>query len=165
MMECYSAVQKKKKKECDLSICDNTNGSGGCYAKWNNSDRERQIPYDFTCMWDLKNKADEHANEQTWNRLKYREPTAGCQRSGEWGTGDTGKGDWEVQTLSYRINETKRWKTQHRQYSQWCANDGGVDYRCWLYLPWWAWWVLYRIVHLKPGHYIKTDSDLFRMLN
>ena len=29
------------------------------YAKQNKSFRERQISYDFTPMWNLKNKADE----------------------------------------------------------------------------------------------------------
>lgn len=28
----------------------------GYYAKWNKSYRERQIPYDFTYMWNLKNR-------------------------------------------------------------------------------------------------------------
>ena len=32
------------------------NGPWGYYAKWNKSDRERQILYDFTYMWNLKNK-------------------------------------------------------------------------------------------------------------
>ena len=30
------------------------------YAKQNKSIRERRIPYDFTCMWNLRNKTDEH---------------------------------------------------------------------------------------------------------
>ena len=30
------------------------------YAKRNKSIRERQVPYDFTHMWDLRNKTDEH---------------------------------------------------------------------------------------------------------
>ena len=30
------------------------NGLGGHYAKWNKSDRERQILYDLTYMWNLK---------------------------------------------------------------------------------------------------------------
>ena len=30
------------------------------YAKQNKSVRERQISHDFTQMWDLRNKADEH---------------------------------------------------------------------------------------------------------
>lgn len=33
-------------------------GSRWYYAKWNNSDRERQIPHDFTYMWNLKNKTE-----------------------------------------------------------------------------------------------------------
>ena len=32
---------------------------GGCYAKWNGSDRERQMPYDFTYMWNLKKERSE----------------------------------------------------------------------------------------------------------
>ena len=31
-----------------------TDGPGGYYAKCNISDGERQIPYDFTYMWNLK---------------------------------------------------------------------------------------------------------------
>ena len=30
------------------------------YAKQNKSIRERQIPYDFTHLWNLRNKTDEH---------------------------------------------------------------------------------------------------------
>ena len=30
------------------------------YAKQNKSIRERQIPYDITHMWNLRNKTDEH---------------------------------------------------------------------------------------------------------
>ena len=30
------------------------------YAKQNKLIRERQIPYDFTHMWNLRNKTDEH---------------------------------------------------------------------------------------------------------
>ena len=38
--------------------------------------RERQIPYDFTYIWNLKNKI----NKQNRNRLKNREQADGCQR-------------------------------------------------------------------------------------
>ena len=41
-------------KEWNLAICDNTDGPRGCYAKWNKSDRERQIQYHFSYMWNLK---------------------------------------------------------------------------------------------------------------
>ena len=34
-------------------------GARGYYATCNKSDRERQIPYDLICMWNLKNKTNE----------------------------------------------------------------------------------------------------------
>ena len=40
-------------------------GARGYYAKWNKSDRERQISNDFTSMWSSKNKI----NEQNRNKL------------------------------------------------------------------------------------------------
>ena len=35
-------------------------GAREYYAKQNKSIRERQIPYDFTHVWILRNKTDEH---------------------------------------------------------------------------------------------------------
>ena len=32
--------------------------SGGCYAKWNKSDREMQLLYNLTYIWNLKNKQE-----------------------------------------------------------------------------------------------------------
>ena len=46
-------------KEWNITICNNMDGPGGCYAKWNGSDRERQMPYDFTYMWSLKKERSE----------------------------------------------------------------------------------------------------------
>ena len=34
-------------------------GLGGHYAKWNKSERERQILYDITYMWNLKYDTNE----------------------------------------------------------------------------------------------------------
>ena len=51
------------------------------------SDTERQIPYDFTYMWSLKNK-----NKQNRNRLIDAENNFGCQRGrGLGGRVKTGK--------------------------------------------------------------------------
>lgn len=44
------------KKEWNSSIFSNINGLGGHYANWHKSDRGKQILYDMTCMWNLKNK-------------------------------------------------------------------------------------------------------------
>ena len=49
-MKYYSAI-----KRGDFAICNNTDGLGEYYAKWNKSDRERQILYDITYLWNLKN--------------------------------------------------------------------------------------------------------------
>ena len=47
------------KREWNFAICKNMDGLGGYYAKWNKSHRERQILYDITYMWNLKNKTNE----------------------------------------------------------------------------------------------------------
>ena len=36
------------------------------YVTWNNSDRENQIPYDFTYMWNINNTINEHKTEKDW---------------------------------------------------------------------------------------------------
>ena len=78
----YSGILHSDKKEWNLAICDHMDGSRGYYAKWNKSGRERQIPYDFTYMWNLKNKI----NEQTKQKQTHtsREQTVGCQIVGGW---------------------------------------------------------------------------------
>ena len=50
----YNGILLSHKKEWNLAISGNMDGSTGYYAKWNKSDRERQIPYDITYMWNLK---------------------------------------------------------------------------------------------------------------
>ena len=59
-MECYSAI----KKEWNLAIYDNMDRPTGYYAKWNNSDKERQIPYDFTYIWNLINKTNKQTKQK-----------------------------------------------------------------------------------------------------
>ena len=48
---------------------------------------------------------------------RYREQTGGCQR-GEGVCGGIGEGDWEIQTFSYKINESQVWNVQHEEYGQ-----------------------------------------------
>ena len=52
------------KKEWNLAIYNNMYRPTGYYAKWNKSDRERQILYDFTYMSNLKNKRNEQAKQR-----------------------------------------------------------------------------------------------------
>ena len=44
------------KKEGNLTLCNSLGGPGEYYAKWNKWVKERQVPYDFTYMWNLMNK-------------------------------------------------------------------------------------------------------------
>ena len=60
------------KKERDLAICNNMDGPRGYYAKWNKSDEERQIPHDFTYMWNLQNK------QKAQKTHKYRDQMDSC---------------------------------------------------------------------------------------
>ena len=46
----HNGIVLRHKKEWDFAICNNMDGLGGHYAKWNKSDRERQILYDITYM-------------------------------------------------------------------------------------------------------------------
>ena len=58
-------------------------------AKWNKSDRKRQIPYDFTYMWNLKykiNKWDGNRLIDTENKLMV------ARREGVGGMGEKGAG-------------------------------------------------------------------------
>ena len=52
-------------------------GPRGYYAKENKSERERQIPHDFTYMWNLKNNMKDQTKQKQTHR--YREQTDGCQ--------------------------------------------------------------------------------------
>ena len=90
-LEYYSTI----KKEWNLAICNNMDGPRG-YSHWNV--RERQILYDITYMWNLKNKTNEHNR----NSHRYREQTDGCQR---------GWGEWRRE-----VREIKRYKLKVKKY-------------------------------------------------
>ena len=50
----HSRILLSHKKEWNNAICSNMDGHRDYYTKWSKSDRERQIPYDITYMWNLK---------------------------------------------------------------------------------------------------------------
>ena len=59
-MEYHSAI-----KRINLAICNNRNGPKRYYAKRSKSERQRQMLYDFTYFWNLKNKIDEQSKQKT----------------------------------------------------------------------------------------------------
>ena len=85
----YSAIKK-----WNLAICNNMDGPRGYYAKWNTSDRERQILYDFTYMWNLK-KQNKWAN-MTKQKQSYR----------HWGSWQTGGQWWKERNRWRRFRGT-----------------------------------------------------------
>ena len=54
-VEYYSAI----KKEPNNAICCNMDATRDYHTKWSKSERERQIPYDITYMWNLKYNTNE----------------------------------------------------------------------------------------------------------
>ena len=79
------------KKEWKLAICHSMEGPWGYFAKWNKADREKQILYDFSYMWNLKNK---------WTNItklkqsyRHREQASGCQSRGGGQRRDRVEGD------------------------------------------------------------------------
>ena len=60
----YDGILLGHKKEWNNVICSNMDGPRDYHTKWSKSDRERQIPYDITYMWNLSIKYD--TNELTY---------------------------------------------------------------------------------------------------
>ena len=54
------AINRKE----NLTICDNMDGPRGYYAQWSMSGREKQMPYYFTYMWNLKNEINGQTKEK-----------------------------------------------------------------------------------------------------
>ena len=55
----YNGILLSHKKEWNFTIHNSMDGPREYYVKWNKSDRERLIPYDFTYMWNLKSKIND----------------------------------------------------------------------------------------------------------
>ena len=49
-IEYHAAIKNE-----NIAICNNMDELGSYYAKWNKSDRDRQILFDITYVWNTKN--------------------------------------------------------------------------------------------------------------
>ena len=85
----YTGINHKK--EWNLTIGDSMDGCRSYQAKWNKSDRERQMPYDLTYLCNLKRKTKEQTK---WNSLIQTENRLIVAK---------GEEDWEV--------KWKRWSS------------------------------------------------------
>ena len=68
----YNGILLSHQKERNPAVCNNTDGSRRNNAKSNESVRERQIPYDFTHIWNLRNKANEQRRKKKRQTKKGR---------------------------------------------------------------------------------------------
>ena len=59
VVDIYNGILLSHKKEWNNAICSNKDGPRDYHIKWSKSDRERQISYDITYMWNLKYDANE----------------------------------------------------------------------------------------------------------
>ena len=55
----HNGILLSHKKEWNKAICSNMDGPRDYHTKWSKADRERQIPYDITYMWNLKYDTNE----------------------------------------------------------------------------------------------------------
>ena len=88
----YNGILLSHKKEWNLAICNNMNGLQGCSTKWNKSDRERQILYGLSYMWNLKKSKFIDPE----NRLVVVRDEGGW----EWEVGEMGDRDQKVKRKS-----------------------------------------------------------------
>ena len=81
-------------------------GSRDYHTKQSKSERERQIPYAITCMWNLKYDTNKLSMKQKQKEThRHREQTHGC-RAVEWGQGQgLGVLDQQMQTITYRVDK------------------------------------------------------------
>ena len=89
----YDGILLSHKKEWNNAIFSNMHGPTDYLTKWNKSERERQITYDITYMWNLKYDTNELTVKQKQTQ-RHREQTCGCQ--GEGGGGGVGKDELGV---------------------------------------------------------------------
>ena len=54
MVHIYNGIILSCEKEWNDAICSNMGGPRGYHTKWSKPDREREISYDITYMWNLK---------------------------------------------------------------------------------------------------------------
>ena len=59
VVQIYNGILLSHKKEQNNAICSNMDGPRDYHTKWSKSERERQIPYGITYMWNLKYDTNE----------------------------------------------------------------------------------------------------------
>ena len=88
LVHIFNEILLSHKKERNCDICWDLDGLGDCHTEWSKSEREKQILYINTYMWNLENTNESirkaKTETQTW-RINVRTPTRelGCEVSWE----------------------------------------------------------------------------------
>ena len=86
----YNGILLSHKKEWNNTICSDMDGPRDCHTEWSKSERERQISYDITYMWNLK-KGYKWTYLQNRNRLTDSENKLKVTKGERWGEGEIRK--------------------------------------------------------------------------
>ena len=81
----HNGILLSHKKEWDNVICSNMDRPRDDHTMWSKPERERQIPYNITYVWNLKRHTNELIYETQSHR--HREQTCDCQEGGGVGEG------------------------------------------------------------------------------
>ena len=84
----HNEILLSLKKEEHCAICNNMDGPWRPYAKWNKSERERQMIYDLTYMWNIK--------IPEFMEIEIRSVVS---RGGGWWVGELGESDQKLETF------------------------------------------------------------------
>ena len=76
----HNGILLGHKKEENFTLCNSMDGPGEHYAEWNKPVRERQIPYDFSHMWNLVNKLNYQAKQRQTHRWRADDSWKGSVR-------------------------------------------------------------------------------------
>ena len=85
-MHIYNGILLSHKKEWNNAICSHIDGPRVKYTEWSKSDRERQISYNITYMWNLKYDTNEFIykiESQTANKFMVTKGERG-EKLGVW---------------------------------------------------------------------------------
>ena len=85
------------------------------HTKGSKSERERQVPYDITYLWNLKQDTNEPTYKpETDSQTQRADLWLPWWGRGEGWTGSLGL-DWEMQTITFRMDRQQGPTVQHRE--------------------------------------------------
>ena len=83
---CTSGILLSHQKGWILTIFTDMDETGGDYAKWNKSSRERQLLYGFTHMWNISNSTEAHVEGREIQRGRNQRGRRTMRNNGPWET-------------------------------------------------------------------------------